>query len=70
MAPVCLLLTRNQEFARLIAQIIQLRVRFLEFEIKTIRIDNAIKFTSQDFNDYRINGVIVEHVSNELRDVC
>jgi GAG-pre-integrase domain len=38
---VCLLDTRNVAFARLLAQIIQLRANFLDYQIKNIRLDNA-----------------------------
>ncbi|KAG7529155.1 GAG-pre-integrase domain [Arabidopsis suecica] len=59
---VCLLSTRNQGFARLLAQIIRLRAHFPDFPLKTIRLDNAGEFTSQAFNDYCMSmGVSVEH---------
>ncbi|KAJ0575449.1 putative RNA-directed DNA polymerase [Helianthus annuus] len=59
---VSLLATRNVAFARLLAQIIQLRAHFPENPIKTIRVDNAGEFTSQAFNDYCISvGIKVEH---------
>ena len=46
---VYLLSTRNVAFARLLAQIIKLRVHFSHYPIKTIRLDNAGEFTSQTF---------------------
>ncbi|KAG7556749.1 Reverse transcriptase RNA-dependent DNA polymerase [Arabidopsis suecica] len=59
---VCLLSSRNQAFARLLAQIIRLRAHFPDFPLKTIRLDNAGEFTSQAFNDYCMSmGVSVEH---------
>ncbi|KAI3811307.1 hypothetical protein L1987_21028 [Smallanthus sonchifolius] len=59
---VSLLATRNVAFARLLAQIIQLRANFLEYQIKNIRMDNAGEFTSQAFNDYCVSiGIKVEH---------
>jgi Integrase core domain len=59
---VCLLATRNVIFARLLAQIIQLRANFLDYQIKSIRLDNAEEFTSQSFNDYCMSiGIKVEH---------
>ncbi|KAJ0523083.1 putative RNA-directed DNA polymerase [Helianthus annuus] len=59
---VSLLATRNIAFARLLAQIIQLRAHFPENPIKTIRVDNAGEFTSQAFNDYCMSiGIKVEH---------
>ena len=59
---VCLLATRNVTFARLLAQIIQLRANFLDYQIKRIRLDNVGEFTSQVFNDYCMSiGITVEH---------
>jgi hypothetical protein len=42
----CLLATINVVFARLLAQIIQLRTKFLDYQIMTIRLDNAEDFKS------------------------
>ena len=57
---VCLLLTRNIAFARLLAEIIKLRAQFPDYIIKRVRLNNAGKFTSQAFNDYCIStGIIV-----------
>jgi Integrase core domain len=59
---VCLLATRNIVFARLLTQIIQLRVNFPDYQIKSILLDNAGEFTSQSFNDYCMSiGIKVEH---------
>ncbi|KAM2145223.1 hypothetical protein COP2_047875 [Malus domestica] len=59
---VCLLFTRNVAFARLLAQIIKLRVQFLDHPIKSIRLDNAGEFMSQTFDDYYMAlGIDVEH---------
>ena len=59
---VCLLATRNIAFTRLLAQIIQLRANFPDYQIKRIRLDNAGEFTSQVFNDYCMSiGITVEH---------
>ena len=49
---VCLLLTHNLTFARLLAKIIRLQAHFPDNAIKTIRLDNVGEFTSQAFNDY------------------
>ncbi|KAM1234375.1 hypothetical protein ACFX2J_003964 [Malus domestica] len=59
---VCLLSTRNVAFAKLLAQIIKLRVHHLDHSIKLIRLDNAEEFTSQTFDDYCMSvGIDVEH---------
>jgi hypothetical protein len=49
---VYILSPRNQEFARLLAQLIRLRAHFPDYLVKKIRLDNAGEFTSQAFNDY------------------
>jgi transposase InsO family protein len=59
---VCLLTTRNVAFASLLAQIIQLRANFPDYQIKSIRLDNTGEFTSQSFNDYCMSiGIKVQH---------
>ena len=59
---VCLLLSRNLAFAKLLAQIIRLRSHFPDNQIKSIRLDNAAEFSSQSFNDYCLAiGIRVEH---------
>ena len=59
---VCLLLTRNMAFAKLLAQLIRLRAYFPNYPIKKIRFDNASEFTLQTFNDYCMSiGIDVEH---------
>jgi hypothetical protein len=59
---VCLLATRNVAFSRLLAKIIQLRANFLDYQIKSIRLDNVGEFTSQSFNDCCMSIEIkVEH---------
>ena len=59
---VCLLSTHNVAFARLLAQIIKLRAHFSDYQIKTIRLDNAGEFTSQTFNNFCMSiGIKVEH---------
>ena len=58
---VCLLSTRNQALARLLAQKIKLRAQFPDYTIKTIRLDNAGEFTTQAFNDYCMaTGITIE----------
>ena len=59
---VCLLSIRNVAFSRLLAQITKLRAQFLNYPIKTIRLDNAGEFTSQTLNDYCISiRINIEH---------
>ena len=59
---VCLLSSRNLTFAKLLAQIIRLRTRFPDNQIKSIRLDNAAEISSQSFNDYCLAIEIrVEH---------
>ena len=49
---VSLLASRNQVFPRLLAQIIQLRARFSDHPIQSIRLDGAREFKSQAFKIY------------------
>lgn len=59
---VCLLSTRIYAFAKFIAKIIKLRAHFPDYQIKSLRIDNACKFTSKVFDDYFMAlGIKVEH---------
>ena len=59
---VCLLSTRNVAFSRLITQMTKLRAQFLDYPIKTIRLDNSGEFTSQTLNDYCMSiGINIEH---------
>ena len=59
---VCILSTCNVAFARLLAQIIRLWAQFPNYPIKTIRLDNDAKFTSQTFIDYCMSiGINIEH---------
>ena len=60
---VCLLSSRNLAFAKLLAQMIRLRAQFPDYPIKTIRLDNSGKFTSQAFDAYCVSVEIkVEHL--------
>jgi len=43
--------TRNQVFARLLAQVIRIRAHFPDYPVKKIRFDNAAEFSSQEFNE-------------------
>ena len=59
---VCLLSSRNLAFARLLAQIIRLRAQFPDYNIGSIRLDNAGEFTSKAFNEFCASiGIRVEH---------
>ena len=59
---VCLLSTRNVAFARFLAQMIKLRAQFPDYLIKTIRLNNADKFTSQTLIDYcMLIGINIEY---------
>ena len=59
---VCLLSTRNLDFARLLAQIIKLRAHFPDHPIKTIRLDNAGEFSSKAFHDYCMSlGIEIQY---------
>ena len=59
---VCLLLSRNLAFIKLLAQIIRLRAQFPDNLIKSIRLNNTAEFSSQIFNDYCLSiGIRVEH---------
>jgi hypothetical protein len=43
---VCLLLTRNHAFAKIMMQVIRLKASFSENRIQSIRLDNAAEFSS------------------------
>ncbi|KAM1432930.1 hypothetical protein ACFXTO_015416 [Malus domestica] len=59
---MCLLSTRNATFSKLLAQVIKLRAHYPDFPIKSIRLDNAGKFTSKTFDDYcMLVRVEIEH---------
>jgi transposase InsO family protein len=59
---VCLLSTRNHDFAKFMMQVIRLKVNYPEYRIKSICMDNAIEFSSQAFNDYCMaQGIEIQH---------
>ena len=59
---VALLSRRNATSDKLLAQIIKLRAHHPDYPIKSIRLDNAIEFTSKSFDDYCMSiGIDVEH---------
>jgi hypothetical protein len=43
---VCLLSTLNHAFAKFMMQVIQLKVNYLEYMIKSIHMDNVAEFSS------------------------
>ena len=49
---VTLLSTRNIIFAKLLAMLIRFKAHYPEFPVKTLRMDNAGEFKSQQFEDY------------------
>ena len=49
---MCLLSTCNHAFAKIIAQLINLKAHYHEHQIQSIRMDNAAEFSSRAFNDY------------------
>jgi hypothetical protein len=55
---LCLLSTHNHAFAKFMTQVIRLKVNYLEYMIKNICMNNAAKFLSRAFNDYRMTQVI------------
>jgi hypothetical protein len=59
---VCLLLTWNHAFAKIMAQVIRLKANFPEYRIQSMRLDNAAEFSSRAFNDYcTTEGIQVQH---------
>ncbi|KAM1645147.1 hypothetical protein ACFXTN_006338 [Malus domestica] len=60
---VCLLSTRSAAFAKLLAQIMKLRVHHPDYPINSILLDNAGKFTSRTFDNYCMSvGIDVDHL--------
>jgi hypothetical protein len=59
---VCLLSTRNYAFAKFMTQVIRLKANYPKYRIKSIRMDNATKFSSRVFNYYYMaQGIEVQH---------
>jgi hypothetical protein len=59
---MCLLSTLNHSFAKFITQVIRLKVNYPAYRIKSIRMDNAVKFLSRAFNNYCMTqGIEVQH---------
>jgi hypothetical protein len=55
---LCLLSTHNHAFAKFMTQVIRLKANYLEYMIKNICMNNAAKFLSRAFNDYRMTQAI------------
>jgi hypothetical protein len=49
---VCLLLTRNHAFTKFMTQVIRLKTNYPEYRLQSVRLDNAVEFSSRTFNDY------------------
>ena len=59
---VSLLSTHNHAFAKIMAQLIKLKAHYPEHRIQSIRMDNAVEFSSRAFNDYCMAlGIQVQH---------
>jgi hypothetical protein len=59
---MCLLSTRNHAFAKFMTQVIRLKANYLEYRIKSIRMDNVAEFSSRAFNDYCMaQGIEAQH---------
>jgi transposase InsO family protein len=59
---MCLLSTWNYVFAKIMLQVIILKAKFSEYRIHSIRLDNAVEFSSRAFNDYcTTEGIQVQY---------
>jgi transposase InsO family protein len=59
---VPLLFARNHAFAKFMTQVIRLKVNYPEYRIKSIRMYNAVEFSSRAFNDYCMaQGIKIQH---------
>jgi hypothetical protein len=59
---VCLLLTRNHAFAKIMAQVIRLKASFPENRMQSVRLDNVTEFSSRAFNNYcTAQGIQLQH---------
>jgi hypothetical protein len=59
---VCLLSTHNHAFAKFMTHFIRLKANFPEHQLQSIRLYNAIEFSSWAFNDYCMaQGIKVQH---------
>jgi hypothetical protein len=59
---VCLLSTQNYAFAKFMMQFIRLKTNYTEYQLQSVRLDNATEFSSRVFNDYCMaQGIEVQH---------
>jgi hypothetical protein len=59
---VCLLSTRNHDFAKFMTRVIRLKANYPEYRLQSVRLDNAEEFSSRTFNDYCMaQGIEVQH---------
>ena len=72
---VSLLSTRNIVFSKLLAMLIKFRTHYLDYPMKTLRMDNAGEFKSQHFENYCMAtgieltySVPYKHSQNELAE--
>jgi hypothetical protein len=60
---VYLLSTQNHAFAKFITQVIRLKANYPEHQLQSVRLDNAVEFSSRAFNDYCMaQGIEVQHL--------
>jgi hypothetical protein len=59
---VCLLSTCNHTLAKFMTHVRRLKTNFPEYQLQSVRLDNAVEFSSHAFNDYYMTQVIeVQH---------
>jgi hypothetical protein len=67
-----LLSTHNHAFAKFMMQVIRLKSNFPEHQLQSVRLDNAVEFSSRAFNDYcmaqGIEAVPYVHIQNGLAE--
>ena len=73
---VSLLSTRNMVFPKLLAMLLKFQTHYPDCHVKTLRMDNAKEFRSQQFEDYCVaSGISLtysvpyEHSQNGLAEV-
>jgi hypothetical protein len=70
---VYLLLIRNHAFVKFMTQVIRLKANYLEYRLQSVRLNNAVEFSSYVFNNYCMaQGIEVQylvtyvHTQNDL----